>query len=169
MITTGANRGVSNTGKVTEVINMDNYIDTCNNLEEYPVDTRWAVGGLINDKPLICGGSKGSVSNTDVIKSCYMFDGSSWSFFANMDKARREAAGIALDRETFWITGGVDHKTTSEYIHSDGSVTTGPSLASLGSGFYGHCMVKIGDGRIVLIGKERGILQLLYLFYLSAL
>ena len=78
-----------------------------------------------------------------------------------MDKSRREAAGIRLDEDKFWITGGVGSETTTVYIHSDGSVTTGPGIAALGGGLSGHCMVQISDGRIVLISKSRGNLNLL--------
>ena len=44
------------TGRTSEVIDLNNPSISCNNLETAPSE-RWAsVGGLLNGRPIICGG-----------------------------------------------------------------------------------------------------------------
>ena len=153
MIVSGTN------GKIIEVLDMNSTTTTCNNFDDYPFEIHWATGGLFLGNPLICGGSKNAQNHNDVTNECYMYDGESWDLFANMKQARREAAGVPLDEDRFWITGGVGHTTTSEFINSDRSVSDGPSIASLDGGLYGHCIVKLDCGRVILISQSKGILS----------
>ena len=152
MIVSGTN------GNIIEVLDINRTTTACNNIEDYPFETHWATGGLFLGNPLICGGSKDAQNIDDMTKGCYMYDGETWDLFVNMKQARREAAGVQLDQDRFWITGGFGHTTTSEYINSDRSVSDGPSIASLEGGLFGHCMVKLDCGRVVIISQSKGIL-----------
>ena len=65
--------------------------------------------------------------------------------------ARSSHASVILDNK-LWVTGGegkdARYKST-EFVFSNGAVEYGPDLPY---GMRGHCMVKLMDGRILLIG-----------------
>ena len=71
-------------------------------------------GGNFLGKPLICGGLWGS-SDYNYNTGCYMFDGSSWTWFANMNHPRKHAAGIQLNQDQFWISGGLNNDEIGIY------------------------------------------------------
>ena len=53
----------------------------------------------------------------------------------------------------FLLIGGYPDLDTSEILHSDGTVSPGKTLPTP---VYGHCMVTINDGRIMILGGSDG-------------
>merc|ERR1719278_170483 len=55
-------------------------------------------------------------------------------------------------KDALFISGGYDGNSnlaSTEFIHADGSVTSGPSLPVAR---YGHCMVTLHDSKVIIIG-----------------
>ena len=88
-----------------------------------------AIGGLIGDTPIICGGSSYSYSFDG--DECYSFKGQTSEFITKMTFPRYRAASIVIDERMLWITGGWSEinvgaawgpSKTSEYVNLDGSI-----------------------------------------------
>mgnify|MGYP002054262422 CR=1 FL=1 len=118
MITTGVLFGEGKGGKSTEVFDMFDPTKTCKNLPDYPLDVYYAVGGLIDKMPVICGGaySKIYVNST---KDCYILkDNEKWTKLGSLDYFRSygQTAGPGSvtinDGKRLWITGFILHKKT---------------------------------------------------------
>jgi hypothetical protein len=111
-----------------------------------------AAGGVINNTPIICGGyiSSGSPRVQD---SCYRFNANtnSWNLHCTMT-ARRYSHAATVINDSLFISGGYDgsnYLASTEFIHADGSVTSGPNLQV---GRRGHCMVTLHDSKVIIIG-----------------
>ena len=89
-----------------------------------------AVGGLIGDTPLICGGENIYGFEGD---ECYSIIGQTSVFITKMSFPRDRAASIVIDERMLWITGGglwseINNgadwgpSKTSEYVNLDGSI-----------------------------------------------
>ena len=77
----------------------------CSNLPDFPIEVKFAAGGILGGKPLICGGLVELASSLMPTNNCYIFDGAIWSFFTSMNFKRQGAIGVAMDEETLWILG----------------------------------------------------------------
>ena len=115
-----------------------------------------ASGGVINGSPIICGGYKLN-GFPAVESSCYSHDKglNVWKQHATMNQARYSHASVVLDK-SLWITGGayqagngLDIFKSSEFVHGDGTVTSGPDLPKAR---YWHCMVTLDDGKVMILG-----------------
>ena len=111
MITTGVLFGEGKGGKSTEVFDMFDPTKTCKNLPDYPLDVYYAVGGLINKMPVICGGAYGQVYGT-ATKACYILkDNEKWTELVSLNSIRSygqtEGPGSVTinDGKRLWITG----------------------------------------------------------------
>ena len=129
--------------------------NTCNNLQEYPISNiRTASGGVIDGSPMICGGlGKASGQSSDHEQNkCYAYDKSSqaWKFHANLERNRRYHSSVVMSG-ALWMLGGYnyDNLDTTEYIHANGTVVTGPNLPSARRS---HCSVTLHDGKVMIIG-----------------
>ena len=89
---------------VTEVIDILNETKSCNNLPDLPVNIKLAIGGLVDGKPVVCGGYNTVTSSYS--NECYIFENRNWELFANLIQARAEAAGSVVNGDHLWITGG---------------------------------------------------------------
>ena len=108
-----------------------------------------ATGAMVSGSPLICGGW----SSSGIHDECYFMDleQKSWKFLTNMGTKRAESASVAIKTSLF-VTGGHDGGeplSTTEYIHADGNILTGPDLPSPRAG---HCMVALPSGKAMIIG-----------------
>ena len=110
MITTGA-PFEKEKSKSTEVFDMKNPMKTCEKLPDYPLAVYFAVGGLLDKMPVICGGaySKIYINST---KDCYILkDNKKWTKLASLDYFRSsgQTAGPGSvtinDGKRLWITG----------------------------------------------------------------
>ena len=103
MITTGWD-GSDCTNKA-QVVNIQSD-STCTGLADYPMDLWGATGGVIDGRPLICGGTSSGSNNEQ--SSCYIFNKElhQWQLHANLKTERYEAASAILDNGNLFITGG---------------------------------------------------------------
>ena len=115
------------TGKQVEVLNNDGQPESCPSIQNYPLGLRGAMGGLLNDKVVICGGTT-STRSKDATNKCYQLgDNGQWApFGAALKQSKRAffgaggaslksaryfgaAASVTIQGEEYlWITGGVD-------------------------------------------------------------
>ena len=115
MITTGA-PFEEEKSKSTEVFDMKNPMKTCEKLPDYPLAVYFAIGGLVDKMPLICGGtySKNSFNST---KECYILkDKNKWTKLASLDSFRSFGSNSGTgagpgcvtinDGKSLWITDG---------------------------------------------------------------
>ena len=127
---------------------------SCGNLPSYPYSMWGGAGGVINNTPIICGGIRYFVSPR-AQASCYRFNENtnSWSLHCTM-KARRGGHAATVIQDSLFISGGSDGSNflnSTEFIHADGTVTSGPNLPVAG---YGHCMVTLHDSKVIIIGAN---------------
>ena len=89
-----------------------------------------------------------------------------WSRLTTLYTARYDHASVELNGG-LWVTGGLDGRnrlSSTEMVHGDGSVVHG---AAIPSKRYGHCMVDLLDGRIMLIGGYPTFNEV-WFYYLSS-
>ena len=99
-------------GKQVEVLNKDGQPESCPSIQNYPLGLSGAMGALLNDKVVICGGTT-SGSSSDATNKCYQLgDNGQWApFGAGLKSARwyGAAASVTIQgKEYLWITGGMD-------------------------------------------------------------
>ena len=99
----------------------------CSSLAQYPTyGLRRAAGALIDDSPLICGGSYSSY-----VSECYYHDVNSneWKLVGNMHDDRGKGSGTLFDGK-LWAVGGNSNAGLNmviDIIDLEGT-TTGPTL-----------------------------------------
>ena len=90
-------------------------------------ESRYAVGGLINETPIICGGKD---SNRDRLDSCIVFGQT--KTYIKMQEKRSTAISVVLNETTLWILGGWNDSGTvssTELITLDAATSVnGPAL-----------------------------------------
>ncbi len=66
-------------------------------------------------------------------------------------KSRRSYHAATVVKDALFISGGYynGNLASTEFIHADGTVTNGPNLPVAR---YGHCMVTLHDGKVIIIG-----------------
>ena len=133
----------SSSGPSTEVIDLANPSLTCNSFGELGTEQAYSVGGLLENTPIVCGGSHSSIR-----QSCLIF-GQSQTM--TMTEPRRYAVSVVLNTTTMWVMGGQDD---SNYLSSTELITlekavSGPSLPHAVSS---HCAVKFNESQIYVIG-----------------
>ena len=123
---------------------------SCGNLPSYPYSMYHAAGGVINNTPIICGGDRpsGSPRQQD---SCYRFNenSNSWNLHCKMT-SRRYYHAASVIQDALFITGG-NYMGSTEFIHANGTVTSGPNLPVAR---HGHCMVTLHDSKVIIIGAS---------------
>ena len=87
-------------GKLAEIVDMENSSVTCNNLQDFPVERLATMGGLLDGKPLICGGWYPYSAD------CYQYD-QTWNPTIQMNKQRGAAGYVTMNDGTLWITGKI--------------------------------------------------------------
>jgi len=138
----------------TEIIDIGNPTKTCSGVPDFPgANVFPPLGGVLNgDQLLICGGTYNR-------NKCYGYKigESEWSEFATLTTGRVYSGGIILKGlnggdDTLWILGGTGYQETTDYVHSDGSVTSGPNIPTRTDG---QCLVELPDtGNILHIGGD---------------
>ena len=123
---------------------------SCANLPSYPYSMRYATGGVINNSPVICGGYRRSGSPREQ-ESCYRFNenSNSWNLHCKMT-SRRYYHAASVIQDALFITGG-NYPGSTEFIHANGTVTSGPNLPVAR---HGHCMVTLHDSKVIIIGAS---------------
>ena len=138
----------------SQVIDLQNENRSCQ-LENYPRSrVITPSGGVLDNFPVVCGGHDSRIT----YKECNKFEHSTkkWKRFAQLPEPRTDHAIVAMDN-SLWITGGDDKQKydhaykTTEFLFSNGTVKQGPDLPY---GLKRHCMVKLDDGKVMLISGE---------------
>ena len=141
-----ATGGIQNTDK-SQVLDVSSSSTFCSNLPSYPLSLHGAAGGVINGSPIICGGTSGPHHQT-----CYRFEKitNSWKLHCSMESARAYHATSIVNGALF-VTGGLNggNMASTEFIHANGNVTSGTNLPVAR---YGHCMVTLHDGKVMILG-----------------
>ena len=68
---------------VTEVIDITDETKKCNNLGDFPVRVSWATGGLVDGKPIVCGGQDPAAK-----RECYILEDNIWKMLTSLHERR---------------------------------------------------------------------------------
>ena len=137
--------------KQTEIIDLTDPSLTCTSSTFGDLETVriQAMGGLIIETPILCGGRD---SNRDRFDSCILFGQTKTSI--KLKEKRSGAASVMLNEETLWILGGrrtdESYITSTELISLDADFSVyGPSMPNELSNL---CAVKYNESHIYLTG-----------------
>ena len=131
---------------------MEDSTVSCKSLPLYPQDVRLANGMMINDIPIIAGGTlDGSGQISEVYKLDYL--GNSWVLLGNMAEKRSQFAVAELNGGV-WAMGGAasgwsSMQISTEIIYTDGTILDGPDLPEAR---VRHCAVTLPNGKVVIMG-----------------
>ena len=87
----------------SEVIDILDPSLQCNDLGMYPFNAFFATGGLVAEKPVICGGGGDGSGNGKANPDCYVFDQNAWQFLTNLGTQRKEFSSVVLGDE-LWVS-----------------------------------------------------------------
>jgi hypothetical protein len=136
----------------------------CKNWPYYPYGVLGAAGGLIGDIVIICGGHDGPDGGS-IVDECYSLTSEKATFVTHMSVGRRYAAGIVINDNTLWVTGGsgpgTDRLASTEYVSVTGTML-GPDLPMA---LRNHAMVAINSTFSMVIGGNNGIILASTFFY----
>ena len=90
----------------SEVIDLHDTGVKCKPWPDHPVGTQGAVGGLIDDQLIICGGE----TSRGVTNLCYLMTPLSIENPFNLTFASMFSAGVVLNQDKLLITGGKNGK-----------------------------------------------------------
>ena len=129
----------------------------CKDLSQYPIKTTASFGGVVRNTLILCGGITSNVDehgDSVLTSDCYVHDPliDSWKFLARLKTVKYYPGIVVLD-DRIWITGGMLSpdvvQDSTEYLFSSGRVESGPTLPYIS---WGHCMVRLMDGRVMILG-----------------
>ena len=146
LISTGNSRATTRITSTSEIIDLTNPNNTCDDFENYTEATYYATGGLLNKTyPVICGGTYNE-------RECNTLGSLKLHTFLN--QTRYYPSSIMVTPNTLWVTGGEypDPIGTSEYVvltDNDLVAFEGPKLP-LDVKF--HCMVALNETTYMMIG-----------------
>ena len=128
----------------SEIIDLENLDSIC---DDYLADlgrTDGVVGGLLyGDTPFICGGNFGQGFK------CYIFGNSTVQ--TSLSTNRFGSAALSINETMLFITGGsYPDATTTELISPGQGSVRGPDLPA---DFENHCMVRLDEDTIMLLGS----------------
>ena len=171
-------------GRVSEVIDLVDPNRSCDPLQDAP-SARWAsVGGNLNGRPLICGGwypnnrlqdcffvqgntnQKISLTQERSSAGVVVLNGKKLHFNNQLIKHFDFSKKIVPDKngdDFLWIVGGADGNgprsadcciglKSTEFVYASGQTSSGPMLDFT---IKDHCMVKLSDNRIFIIGGDQ--------------
>ena len=138
----------------TEVIDVQSNSNVASLFGEIPSQRRYAVGGLIDSTPIICGGDDKDEKDQD---SCFTYSQSKWTKTHTMTTKRYAPASVKLNDTTLWIMGGYNsgaYLDSSEFIGLDSTVgNPGPKLPNP---LEWSCAVKYSADKVYVIGGYDG-------------
>ena len=126
------------TGKQVEILHKDGQPELCPSIQNYPLGLKLAMGGMLQDKVVICGGTTSGGPRGATNKCYQLCENGQWApFGAGLNSVRYggAAATVTIQGEEYlWITGGRDASNvnkglaTTELLSSSGNVKAGPNL-----------------------------------------
>ena len=123
----------------------------CNNWGNFPISVDGAIGGLVGDTVIICGGK---ADNGYFVNECYSLTSEKATHVTHMSVGRRSAASIVINDNTLWVTGGYKYDgeylafASTEYVTVMGTMS-GPDLPMA---LDSHAMVAINSTCSMVIG-----------------
>ena len=125
----------------------------CTRLPDYPLPVYNAAGSSVKGFPVICGGQR--YKKRVSVRACFIHERtpySRWRLLAELKHPRSRHASVELHGR-LWVTGGKNEKDgrlfSTEFISRNGKVKPGPDLPHE---MDDHCMVKLRDGRVMILG-----------------
>ena len=138
--------------KKIEVVDLQNPMNSCTLLEEFPTKLARAVGGFSKDGPLLCGGFNYDTMTRS--NACFTLKDFKEAD-VNLQTKRDGASAVVLPNGELWIQGGYDGKnslSTSETMSLQGSK---PGM-ELEKGISGHCSTMINATTAFITGGFTG-------------
>ena len=110
-----------------------------------------AVGGLLGDVPILCGGEQ--PNDYGAYNNCITFENSTWESSHLLTENRVYSAGVQINNTSFWILGGGNDyrllNSTEFIIQENSNGISGPMLPFNMSQM---CAVKLSEEEIFVIG-----------------
>ena len=138
--------------EMTEVIDLVE-TDSTPSFGQLPSKRKGAVGTMLGNAPLLCGGY-----NRDTCIS-YHQDSKRWIQSQTMVSKRDNAAGVKINSTSFWILGGDDGSSASNMDSTEFIMqgqTNGIPGPKLPYGMSSMCAIKISENEIFVIGGFDG-------------
>jgi hypothetical protein len=147
LVTTGLDNSL--TSVKSEVIDLEDASNICQNLEDYPIQVYGAFGGLLNQgDPLVCGG------RSPATNVCYVVNQPGQS--SEMLEERAWSSSLTLNSSHLWVTGGFNSNAylqTSEFVSIGQPSVKAPDLPNaVGM----HCLVRVNSSTVLLCGGYNG-------------
>ena len=144
-------------GRHTEILDLNDSSFNCTGLPDFPIDVAYAAGGIVFDTPVICGGANSTIDTADnsnetihtVFKDCYAWakDQRKWTKNKSLelDVAKFNlGTGSLTIKDKLLISGG--QKNGRTFIKDAYSLPNGAMSVS------GHCNVLINKTHFMTIG-----------------
>ena len=144
MITTG---WPYSNGAHTEVLDLLNPTSNCAPGLEFPVEIQGATGGIVDETPIICGGWNGLTR----IKECFKLVDNNWQPAGMLETGQSDmGTGNVVIEKQLLLSGGYDGSRLYQTSLLDTTSTL--KLKDMPNGISDHCMVKLDQSKIMLIG-----------------
>ena len=138
---------------LTEVVELVK-TDSTPSFGQLPTTRIAAVGGMLGNTPILCGGHEGFINMN--YNSCISFQNSIWSISHSMNEYRASSIGVQINSTALWILGGYHWveslnllDNTEFIIHGQTKGVPGPILPSK---MICGCAVKLSEREIFVIG-----------------
>ena len=147
----------------TEVLDLTDPTNTCQNLPNFPVEIYGATSGLIEvlnrNGALVCGGTY----FLEVEPRCYAIFPDATTVIG-MSIHRAYPASVTINKTNLWVTGGLTYGTSLESLYQVLSTTDvidaqykthtpGPELPQK---LFGHCALSINQQEVMMVGGYQG-------------
>ena len=145
--------GLGNEAPKTDIFNLGCRTFQCEKKNDLPElrSTEFAVGGMIGDTPILCGGKDPDIG-TSRYGACFKFiqiNGAyQWVPAGSLSQARSASgSGSIVIENQLLVSGGGG--TLQELVSLNGELT---SSALKSPAFYAHCMVQINETSVLVNG-----------------
>ena len=158
LITTGIGVGPTTSSEVVDFSQQSSNNTNCTNFVDFPVDTFGATGQMTN-LPIICGGEGRDHPSVD---ACYSLTKDQTTQIASMIYKRSGAASVPIkNNSALWITGGQNGvskelllATEIMDIRANGNLGSARLSIDLPLPVSGHCLIRLNDHTLYLIGGK---------------
>ena len=141
-----------------EIVDTNGQAKKCTSMQNFPREISYAMGGLLNNQLVICGGTTTGTSSGATYNCQRLGNSGQWSLFGGgliFARYFGSLATVTIQGEDFlWITAGKDSSQnllkSTELVSSSGSVTFGTNLPEKRAN---HCMVVINNHAIIIGGS----------------
>ena len=155
MVATGTNKSIKKVGTNIEIIDLIDLSVKTLLLKDPRADRFDAIGSLVQDQPVIIGGSYGW-GDERATQDGFIIGQHQSSL--NLSQGRDRSASVVLKENILFVTGGLgrigntgdlEDLNSMELISINGHIEHGPELPFT---IYEHSMVKVTDNAVYMIG-----------------